>query len=496
MQKILIADDSIAVRKVAERLLAEAGLGVVLAANGEEALAYLKKDCPDAVVSDVIMPDKSGYEVCAFVRATAALAATPVLLISGIVNDEVTKQAETCRADGVLKKPFQGTSLKDKVLELIAKRQKLPEATESKSTSAPAAPPTNGSKSMPVPQQAVGQILAPGIKPVPTQAALPVGGADAQIASKLKQTEGRLQAEQVRAETLLKRTVELEAELGRMKGVQALLEAERRRATELESKIGAGESLVSRVPQLEAALKTAQDAAREARQEAAAAQALASRVPQLEAALKTAQDAAREARQEAAAAQALASQVPQLEAALKTAQDAACEARQEATAVQALASRVPQLEAALKTEQEAARKARHDAAAVQMLAERVAQLEAELSAERAAAAQLVQQLSDMETTAASAAKTAQQVVELQAALAAERQKGAVGMQGKEEAQAKVRELDGILSAERERNAALLRRVTESEQAALIATTRLEEMVRRLGQIAGLASQFGKGIPSS
>ena len=87
MQKILIADDSIAVRKVAERLLAEAGLGVVLAANGEEALAYLKKDCPDAVVSDVIMPDKSGYEVCAFVRATAALAATPVLLISGIVND-------------------------------------------------------------------------------------------------------------------------------------------------------------------------------------------------------------------------------------------------------------------------------------------------------------------------------------------------------------------------------------------------------------------------
>ena len=60
MQKILIADDSIAVRKVAERLLAEAGLGVVLAANGEEALAYLKKDCPDAIVTDVIMPGLDG----------------------------------------------------------------------------------------------------------------------------------------------------------------------------------------------------------------------------------------------------------------------------------------------------------------------------------------------------------------------------------------------------------------------------------------------------
>ena len=123
MPKVLVADDSIAVRKVAERLLTEAGFGVVLAANGEEALAYLAKEKPDLIVSDVIMPDKSGYEVCAFVRGHRALANTPVLLISGIVNDEVTKQAESCHADGVLKKPFQGTSLKDRVIELLAKRQ-------------------------------------------------------------------------------------------------------------------------------------------------------------------------------------------------------------------------------------------------------------------------------------------------------------------------------------------------------------------------------------
>jgi CheY-like chemotaxis protein len=128
MPKILVADDSIAVRKVAERLLTEAGLGVTLAANGEEALAFLAKEVPDLIVSDVIMPDKSGYEVCAFVRGQTALANTPVLLISGIVNDEVTKQAESCHADGVLKKPFQGTSLKDRVLELLGKKQAPPAA--------------------------------------------------------------------------------------------------------------------------------------------------------------------------------------------------------------------------------------------------------------------------------------------------------------------------------------------------------------------------------
>lgn len=411
MPKILIADDSIAVRKVAERLLAEAGLGVVLAANGEEALAYLKRDCPDVIVSDVIMPDKSGYEVCAFVRSTATLAATPVLLISGIVNDEVTKQAETCKADGVLKKPFQGTSLKDKVLELIAKRQKPVETSESKSMTASVAPPPIGIKAMPMPHQtpaaAPAPVSAPGLKLMPSHAAILQSGSDVQAAGKLKETEERLQAEQARAESLVKQTAELEAELGRMKGMQALLEAERRRAHDLESKVEASESLASRVPQLEAALA-----------------------------------------------------------------------------------------AALKTEQDAAQKAREDATAAKALADRVAQLEAALEAEREAEVQLVQQLSDMERAAASAAQTAQQVVELRAELALEREKAAVEAEGKEEARVQVREQEGLLTAERERNAALLRKVTESEQLALNATRRLEEMACKLSEIAGLASQIGKGMSAS
>ncbi|HEX9742270.1 MAG TPA: response regulator [Nitrospiraceae bacterium] len=133
MAKVLIADDSMAVRKVAERLLVQAGLEVALASSGEEALAWLAKEKADVIVSDVIMPGRSGYDVCTFVRSQAGLAETPVLLISGIVNDEVTKQMELCRANGVLKKPFQGSSLQDKVKELLAQRQE--------GAPAPAAPP-------------------------------------------------------------------------------------------------------------------------------------------------------------------------------------------------------------------------------------------------------------------------------------------------------------------------------------------------------------------
>ena len=123
MPIILVVDDSLSVRKVAERMLKEAGLEVALAANGEEALAWLSANTPNLVIADVIMPDKSGFEVCAFVRAQASLTNTPVLLISGFVDDEVTRQAEACRADGVIKKPFQGASLRERVLDLLSARK-------------------------------------------------------------------------------------------------------------------------------------------------------------------------------------------------------------------------------------------------------------------------------------------------------------------------------------------------------------------------------------
>ena len=220
MPKILVADDSIAVRKVAERLLTEAGLGVTLAANGEEALALLAREVPDLLVSDVIMPDKSGYEVCAFVRGQAALANTPVLLISGIVNDEVTKQAESCHADGVLKKPFQGTSLKDRVLELLGKKQSAPTPAKAAATSAAPTAPANA------------QVLDEQ------------GPAARQAIEKLKQIEEELQKERRQTSLLTQRISQLETQTGRIKELEAQsgrlkeLEVQAARMKELELQSG------------------------------------------------------------------------------------------------------------------------------------------------------------------------------------------------------------------------------------------------------------------
>ena len=141
MPTILVVDDSLSVRKVAERQLIDAGLEVAVASNGEEALDWLSTKRPDLVIADVIMPDKSGFDVCAFVRSNAALADTPVILVSGFVDEELTRQAEACRADAIIKKPFQGAALREQVLNLLSARKVQP----------PGAPAEDLGRPMPVP---------------------------------------------------------------------------------------------------------------------------------------------------------------------------------------------------------------------------------------------------------------------------------------------------------------------------------------------------------
>jgi CheY-like chemotaxis protein len=449
MPKILIADDSIAVRKVAERLLTEAGLGVTLAANGEEALAYLEKERPDVVVSDVIMPDKSGYEVCAFIRGNPTLAGTPVLLISGIVNDEVTRQADSCRADGVLKKPFQGTSLKDRVLELIAKRQEpAPAVVDGPTADLAAAPAEKTIKMSDQPPLSLSQ-----------------------EAGTLKEVEEQLRKNRVRCEELSKRLSESTEQLARAEESRALLETERKRANDLHEKLVKAEQQVSRIPELESALKAEQDAVNTYRQEAVNWQKASGRIADLESALHA----------ERAAAEQLVQQL----------------------------SRIPELESALKAEQDAVNTYRQEAVNWQKASGRIADLESALHVERAAAEQLVQQLADLEQVSirtrdaeAKLATAEQQEAELhrniqnlEAELSMERRKGEETMGRLHELESvatRVREMEGLLTAEQNRNGILSRQVVEAEQASENATKRLEEMARKLSEIAGLASQLGNG----
>ena len=330
MPNVLVADDSIAVRKVAERLLIEAGFGVTLAANGEEALAYLAKETPDLVVSDVIMPDKSGYEVCAFVRAQRTLANTPVLLISGIVNDEVTKQAESCHADGVLKKPFQGTSLKDRVVELLAKRQVV---------AAPAA-------------KSIGR-LPESIEPIQSARV-----SNEQIESyrqgvaRLKLLEEQLLVERDRAVQSTQRVAQLEGQLGGVKELESMLAREREQTAEAMKQASVAESLSGRVQELEAALQKEREGSAQQATRLNELQKNASRVQEMEATLHVERQAATQLVQQMAAMEKSVTRSQELAQQLAKEQERTSDLTRRVAETEQVAARVSTLEQALAAEQE------------------------------------------------------------------------------------------------------------------------------------------------
>lgn len=377
MPNVLIADDSIAVRKVAERLLTEAGFGVTLAANGEEALAYLAKETPDLVVTDVIMPDKSGYEVCAFVRAQSTLANTPVLLISGIVNDEVTKQAESCHADGVLKKPFQGTALKDRALELLAKRQ---------GTAVPK--PTNLDKAV----KSIELFQRSRVSDEQTDAYR-------QTIPRLSPLEGEPRLEGDQATVGTQRVIPLEGPLARVKELESMAALEREQVAELKQKLAELESLI----QIE------RERTIEAKKQASAAEALGRRVWELEAALQKERESAVQQATRLADLQMNVNRVPELEAALYTERQTGLQLAQHMTELEGEVARTQELSQALAAEQERNKYLGVRLSEAQCASQKVQEIETLLLAERERNSLLARRVFEAEQASGLATKRFEEV---------------------------------------------------------------------------------------
>ncbi len=377
MPNVLIADDSIAVRKVAERLLTEAGFGVTLAANGEEALAYLAEETPDLVVTDVIMPDKSGYEVCAFVRAQSTLANTPVLLISGIVNDEVTKQAESCHADGVLKKPFQGTALKDRALELLAKRQ---------GTAVPK--PTNLDKAV----KSIELFQRSRVSDEQTDAYR-------QTIPRLSPLEGEPRLERDQATEGTQRVIPLEGPVARVKELESMAALEREQVAELKKKLAELESLI----QIE------RERTIEAKNQASAAEALGRRVWELEAALQKERESAVQQATRLADLQMNVNRVPELEAALYTERQTGLQLAQHMTELEGEVARTQELSQALAAEQERNKDLGVRLSEAQRASQKVQEIETLLLAERERNSLLARRVFEAEQASGLATKRFEEV---------------------------------------------------------------------------------------
>lgn len=107
MQRILVIDDDLDVRESIRDLLASENLGCSVAATGTEGLAKLKAESPDLVVTDIQLPDVSGYQVCQSVKRDAGSRQTRVIMITGRFTEPQDKvQGFESGADEVFTKPF------------------------------------------------------------------------------------------------------------------------------------------------------------------------------------------------------------------------------------------------------------------------------------------------------------------------------------------------------------------------------------------------------
>jgi CheY-like chemotaxis protein len=129
-KKILLADDSITIQKVVELTFSDGDYEVIAVNNGAKAIQKLSEMRPDIILSDIIMPEKNGYEVCEYVKSHPEYRNIPVILLTGTFEPFDPDRADKAGCDAVVTKPFESQSLIHKVEELIQQSQNAPAEAE------------------------------------------------------------------------------------------------------------------------------------------------------------------------------------------------------------------------------------------------------------------------------------------------------------------------------------------------------------------------------
>lgn len=117
--KILVADDEPNIVISLEYLLKREGYTVVIARDGQEALDVIAREVPDLVLLDVMMPKKTGFEVCQEVRANDALKGVKILMLTAKGRDTDVAKGTALGADAYITKPFSTRDLAQKVADML-----------------------------------------------------------------------------------------------------------------------------------------------------------------------------------------------------------------------------------------------------------------------------------------------------------------------------------------------------------------------------------------
>ena len=111
MSRILLVDDSPHAQRMGERILSDEGYEVVTVSNADAALVRLEDVDPDIVLADTVMPGRTGYDICQYVKMSPRHHYVRVILTAGVSEPFDEAHTKRVEAAGTLRKPFEASVL-------------------------------------------------------------------------------------------------------------------------------------------------------------------------------------------------------------------------------------------------------------------------------------------------------------------------------------------------------------------------------------------------
>lgn len=118
-KKILVVDDETQLVEMVKIRLEAAGYMVVCAYDGQEALEKAKKEKPDLIILDLMLPKMDGYKVCGLLKNDSRYGKIPIIMFTAKAQDEDMVLGRELGADAYMTKPFDPKLLLGKIQDLI-----------------------------------------------------------------------------------------------------------------------------------------------------------------------------------------------------------------------------------------------------------------------------------------------------------------------------------------------------------------------------------------
>jgi twitching motility two-component system response regulator PilG len=117
--KVMVIDDSNTIRRSAEIFLLQAGMQVILAEDGFDALSKIADHKPDIIFVDIMMPRLDGYQTCALIKQNQKFKSTPVIMLSSKDGMFDRARGRMVGSDEYLTKPFTKDELLNAVMTYV-----------------------------------------------------------------------------------------------------------------------------------------------------------------------------------------------------------------------------------------------------------------------------------------------------------------------------------------------------------------------------------------